>query len=206
MSFDQIPGWFDWESVYARWAREAPPGAVFVEVGVFLGRSCAYLCEQLRLAGNTTAIVYAVDPWQDDWRTPEQKTEMRFEGLPTWGGDLRDAALAKGGPFESFCWHMGAFAPGDFERVRVVRTPSVMAARMFDDESIDHVWLDGDHNYSAISADIAAWMPKVKRGNVLGGHDWSEENYPGVVRAVREAFGNEWQHAPSGTGWLAVRA
>ena len=186
MSWDKIPGWFSWEEVYARWAREAPPGAVFVEVGVFLGRSLAFLLEHLR---GKDATVYAVDPWVDDWRPEEWRDGVPGEGHHyTWGGDLREVSNAHGGPFRSALWHLMAHAGEDFEKVRVLRVPSVQAARLFEPGSVDFVWIDGDHNEGAIRQDIAVWTPLVKPGGAIGGHDYSE-SYPGVVRAVDEAFG-----------------
>jgi hypothetical protein len=189
-----IPGWFDWQDVYARWAAEAQDGDVFVEVGVFLGRSLAFLLEQLR---GKRVTVYAVDPWQDDWRTDAQKEAIRddtsrLEGLDTWGGDLKDASYAHGGPFGSFLWHLMTHCTSeDIEKVRVIRAGSVDAARLVGGADgrllgVDYVWIDGDHNYGAVSSDIAAWRHLARKR--IGGHDHTPE-YPGVVRAAEEAFG-----------------
>ena len=179
MSYREIPGWFDWEDVYARWAAEAPPGAVFVEVGVFLGRSLSFLLEQL---GSRPATVYAVDPWIDD--LVPGNGAGKEEGLSTWGAELAAEGHAHGGPFESFLWNMRTHSPGALERVNVLRLPSVRAAAAV--ERADYVWLDGDHNYSAIRADICAWRGVARRS--IGGHDHAPD-FPGVVRAVAEAFG-----------------
>ena len=195
MSWQDIPGWFDWQDIYDRRAAEAPQGAAIVEVGVFLGRSLAYLLERLR--HNPTAKVYAVDPWIDDWRPEEWKDGLHY----TWGGDLKAASDAKGPPFLSAMWHLANLCP-DGERARVLRVPSVQAARLFDDGSVDQVWIDGDHNYDAVRADIAAWTPKVKPGGVIGGHDHTG-SYPGVVQAVREAFGEG--HHVSASSWEVRR-
>jgi SAM-dependent methyltransferase len=187
VSYADIPGWFNWQDVYSRWAREAPEGAVFVEVGCFLGRSLAFLLEEL---GDKPATVYAVDPFVDDWIDPPringQLNAGAEEGLRTWGGDLKALADAHGGPFESFCWHMREHSR--LERVNVIRVPSPRAARLFEPGSVDYVFLDGDHNYSGISADITAWRRAVRDGGRLGGHDHTAD-YPGVLRAVSEEFG-----------------
>lgn len=76
-------------------------------------------------------------------------------------------------------------------RRRVIRMRSVVAATHYKNESLDFVFLDADHSYEAVQADIAAWLPKVRPGGILCGHDYANEAYPlwGVARAVDEAFG-----------------
>lgn len=64
---------------------------------------------------------------------------------------------------------------------------SLEAAKKYADHSLAAVFLDADHAYESIAADIDAWLPKVVPGGVLAGHDYSEQ-FPGVVRAVRERF------------------
>ena len=81
---------------------------------------------------------------------------------------------------------------------------SLQAATMYDAASLDFVFLDADHSYEGVSADIAAWTPKVKRGGIIAGHDFCHY-FPGVIRAVLERFpqvnvwrGTEWpdEHVP----------
>ena len=62
-----------------------------------------------------------------------------------------------------------------------------MAAATYPDQSLDFVFLDADHDYESVKADIAAWLPKVKPGGILAGHDYMC-GWPGVDRAVAEAF------------------
>jgi cephalosporin hydroxylase len=53
------------------------------------------------------------------------------------------------------------------------------------------VFLDGDHSYEAVKADIQAWGPLVEEGGILCGHDWDEHgaSWPGVHKAVVELLG-----------------
>lgn len=53
--------------------------------------------------------------------------------------------------------------------------------------TVDMVWIDGNHDYEAVRADIAAWTPKARK--LICGHDWNHGGYPGVAQAVAEAFG-----------------
>lgn len=62
-----------------------------------------------------------------------------------------------------------------------------MAGRTF-----DLIFVDADHSYEAVRADIARWWPRVRDGGIMAFHDYSDLPdcaYPGVKRAVDEAFG-----------------
>ncbi|HXW29709.1 MAG TPA: class I SAM-dependent methyltransferase [Xanthobacteraceae bacterium] len=72
-------------------------------------------------------------------------------------------------------WHLAFLANMqifDLESVVVaVRSPSREAARLFDDKSLDAVFLDGSHIYPNVVADIDAYLPKVRENGFLFGHD-----------------------------------
>lgn len=72
-------------------------------------------------------------------------------------------------------------------RVNLVDYRSVDAATQFQDASLDFVFIDGDHSYESVRADIAAWLPKIRYSGIIAGHDFSPD-FPGVVHAVTEAF------------------
>lgn len=64
---------------------------------------------------------------------------------------------------------------------------SVDAAKAVPDESLDFVYIDANHSYLATKADLEAWIPKVKRGGLVAGHDYTDKPYHksyGVVPAV----------------------
>jgi hypothetical protein len=46
------------------------------------------------------------------------------------------------------------------------------------------VYIDGDHEYNSVRADIAAWWERLDEGGILAGHDFVEGN--GVIPAVLE--------------------
>jgi predicted O-methyltransferase YrrM len=52
-----------------------------------------------------------------------------------------------------------------------IRSPSVDAAAMFDDGSLDAVFVDGSHIYPNVLADIDAYLPKIRKNGILFGHD-----------------------------------
>jgi hypothetical protein len=59
-------------------------------------------------------------------------------------------------------------------------------AQQFEDNSVDFVYLDADHTYESVKAEIKAWWPKVKIGGILSGHDYFDKTYFGVIPAVNE--------------------
>jgi hypothetical protein len=51
------------------------------------------------------------------------------------------------------------------------------------------VYIDAAHEYESVKADISAWLPKLKSGAILGGHDYLGTTEDGVTRAVNEFIG-----------------
>lgn len=68
---------------------------------------------------------------------------------------------------------------------------SVEASLNYEDESLDFVFIDGSHDYNSIKEDINTWMPKVKSGGFLAGHDYAIQ-YFGIMKAVMESF-DKWE-------------
>jgi hypothetical protein len=56
----------------------------------------------------------------------------------------------------------------------------------FNDFKVDLVYIDADHSYEGVKADIEFWRGKTK---VIAGHDYGMAHTKGVVKAVNEAFG-----------------
>jgi len=78
-----------------------------------------------------------------------------------------------------------------FKQLRVLRLTSLEAAQIFPDEYFDMVYIDANHSYAAVSEDIKAWLPKVKIGKILGGHDY---NLRSVWMAVNDCLtGGVWE-------------
>ncbi len=69
------------------------------------------------------------------------------------------------------------------------RKPSVEASKEVEDGSCDFVYLDGGHSYEEVLEDIRVWSPKLKKGGLLGGHDYHKHKQNGVVKAVHELRG-----------------
>jgi predicted O-methyltransferase YrrM len=67
------------------------------------------------------------------------------------------------------------------------------AVANYKDESLDFVFIDGDHSYEGVKTDIIDWWPKVKPNGILSGDDYNYPGIPGVKRAVDELLGTSWR-------------
>ena len=77
--------------------------------------------------------------------------------------------------------------------VVIIRKLSAEAASDFTDGSLDWVYIDANHSYEAVKADLAVWYPKIRSGGIIAGHDYFNDtdhvagNF-GVEKAVKEFF------------------
>ena len=84
-----------------------------------------------------------------------------------------------------------------FGNLSIIEKDSLRAARTFKKGSVDMVFLDANHGYAGVLADLKVWTPKTSR--LICGHDYSK-NWPGVVQAVNEFFGGK--HEVFGAIWF----
>ena len=77
------------------------------------------------------------------------------------------------------------------DRVKVYKMTSVQAAPRIEDGSLDFVFIDGDHSYKGVTTDLELWVPKVRQGGLISGHDWGNAGtFQDVEHAVRDFFGD----------------
>lgn len=130
-----------------------------VELGSWQGRSTHALLSGCK------GTVYAVDHW-----------DPKYIGIP----GLSESIIANN--WKAFCANVK-----DFENLQIMKMPSVEAAESFPDASVDMVFIDADHAYGSVMADIKAWLAKTVK--MIAGHDYEIKQHPGVVQAVDEMFG-----------------
>jgi len=58
------------------------------------------------------------------------------------------------------------------DRGIMIRTNSKTASEMFEDESLDFIFIDANHAYDYVVEDINLWFPKLKKGGMFSGHDY----------------------------------
>ena len=62
---------------------------------------------------------------------------------------------------------------------------SHQASKLFRDNSLDCVFIDGSHTYKDLNLDIKSLINKVKKDGIFAGHDYNVK-FPGVIKAVNE--------------------
>lgn len=69
---------------------------------------------------------------------------------------------------------------------KIMKMTSMEAVRWLRDDSLDFVFIDGNHEYDHVLEDITQWTKKVKLGGIVCGHDYKEDltNNYGVIEAV----------------------
>ena len=76
-----------------------------------------------------------------------------------------------------------------FNNIEHIKNFSYNVVDMFDDDSIDFIYIDGRHDYESVKLDLELYLPKLKNGGIIGGHDYNKNNWPEVCRAVNEVIG-----------------
>ncbi|HEX8387498.1 MAG TPA: class I SAM-dependent methyltransferase [Sphingomonas sp.] len=149
-----------------------PRGALGMEVGVWKGQFSRRI---LNVARPTT--LHLVDPWRVS-DAPGREASWYGAGRVTQAemNAMHDAVV-------------GSFATEvDAGRVRIHRGPSSEVLSGFPADSLDFVYIDGDHSHEGCSADLEQAFRLVKPGGLICADDYSLGQWwgDGVVRAVNE--------------------
>ena len=142
-------------------AELASESDIIVEFGCYHGRSTR------ALGDNARGIVYAVDTWAKEYWDYDGKPIglMHDNNVETFKENLKD--LIKAG--------------------KVI--PCVCKTVFFNlDRYADFIFIDADHRYESVKADIARAKQLIKPGGIIAGHDYTDGYSPGVKKAVDEAF------------------
>lgn len=158
-----------WDAILDR----LPMGVAIVgaEIGVLNGNTAHRI-----LAARPLLTHYMIDPWA----VPLEGSSYAKEA----DVNAQKPALEHEKAYQK-TKKLTAFAG---KRAVIMRMTSYQAAPSIEDHSLDFVFIDGDHSYEGVRADIKLWLPKVKHGGWIGGHDYDHPRLPGVTKAVDEAF------------------
>ena len=148
------------------------------EIGVFEARNARFI---LRNCGDVIEEYWGVDKYNTTWvmggrtYTHPKQTDEKWHEM-----------------YKRACKYMPYFP-----QFRILRMDSEEAVALFPKESFlggyfDFVYIDADHTYDMVKKDIELWLPLVKKGGVIGGHDYGFPDeavrWGGVQRAVDEKF------------------
>jgi len=135
-------------------------------VGAEIGTAAGDYAETLCKANPDLLLLHCVDKWQPYHGYTDHTHKTTLDGF-------YNDAKARLAPYPVF----------------MHREWSLEAAKEFEDGSLDFVYIDANHRYEYVVADIAAWLPKVRSGGCIAGHDFNQSRQSrkklfGVVEAV----------------------
>lgn len=162
--YQNIHGWFNYESLYSEMVKKFSSGSHFVEVGSWVGRSACYLGVEI----------------------VNSRKDIKLDCIDLWYGKdieaLKDEDVVKNETlYTDFLRNV--------EPLKGILTPRRMTSReavaTYVDNSIDFVFLDAGHEKEDIEFDVPNWYSKVKVGGVIAGHDY---DFPQITETVRLFF------------------
>ena len=173
--YQNIYGWFDYQELYKNVINTLPEGSRIVEIGAFKGKSTAFLAVEAINSGKKFKIDI-IDSWNGE----------NESGAP-WM-DYHDEPVVnqfkpQGDIFQEFKKNLLPVC----DVINPIQSLSAPAASLYKDKSLDFIFIDADHNYEGIKKDLIAWIPKMKDGATMAGHDYT--TWKGVETAVNEFFG-----------------
>jgi ASC-1-like (ASCH) protein len=120
-------------------------------VGVEVGVCLAHTTEAFAKGIKNLKKLYAVDNYP---------TFVDWDGSD-WNKDRQD--LMKKAAQDKMLAHK--------DKVEFLHVSSEEFVKTIEDESLDFVFIDGDHSFEAALKDFQNYYPKVKKGGIFGGHD-----------------------------------
>jgi hypothetical protein len=151
--------WFTYSNLYRTMVQKYGEGSHFVEIGSWKGRSAAFMGVEIHNSGYN----------------------IKFDCVDTWQGSIEHQDMDLTSLYDDFLNNIKPVA----SIINPIKTTSLAASTLHKDGSLDFVFIDASHEYDNVLADVKAWLPKVKEGGVLAGHDYGSE---GVNRAISEFF------------------
>lgn len=169
-----IHGFFDYQDVWELIVNRCNNGDWIVEIGCYLGKSTCCLGEVIHRSGKQINVI-CIDPWPLHWTADKRET---FEPFAMFWANIRQSG-----------WDPFIFP---------FRSTSKCASTIIRND-LAAVYIDGDHAYESVKTDILCWLPKVRAGGILAGHDYSTD-WPDVIRAVNELLGGTF--SLMGQSWV----
>ena len=79
--------------------------------------------------------------------------------------------------------HIDAYSEAMFnisgyeDRAYMLRMYGNDASELFEDNSLDFIYIDANHTYEGVKVDIEKWYPKIKKGGLISGHDYLPKHF-----------------------------
>ncbi len=169
-SYDQIAGWMNFEKAYDFAVANGKDGDCFLEIGCFLGRSTAYLANEIKKSGKNIKL-YVVDPFKvnllDDNNLTNSLPANDFFKL--FKKNLNDMDL--------------------FEGIEIFRTTSDKAYDLLNKLKFKFIFIDGIHESPFVDNDIKNYSQLLTNDGIIAGDDYRAND---VERAVKNQFGENY--------------
>jgi hypothetical protein len=170
--YENIHGWFTFPNLYHQVVNHYSDNSHFVEIGVWKGKSAAFMAVEILNSGKQIKFD-CVDTWEGSEEHLDPNSGFFEENL------IND----KDWLFKHFLENINPVK----DVINPIRKPSLEAVSLYEDNSLDFIFIDAAHDYENVLKDIQAWFPKVKSfTGVISGHDYSWG--PEVKRAVHDFF------------------
>jgi predicted O-methyltransferase YrrM len=135
-------------------------GMSMIEIGSYIGESSVMFAEYFKM-------VYTVDPYDDTF----------FAGFGVEQYAKADRV------YEKYLENTK-----DILNIYHIRKISDTAIMFFKYMFVDFVYIDGLHTYEQVCKDINNYLPLIRNGGFIGGHDYVT-GWEGVIKAVNELLG-----------------
>jgi hypothetical protein len=161
----KIHGWFVQENLFTQMVLSCNDVDEyhFVEIGSWKGKSSTYMGVEIINSGK----------------------RIKFDCVDTWEGSNEPLLKVPNGLYNEFIKNIEPVK----SVINPIRMTSIEASKLYKDNSLDFVFIDGAHDYFNVKQDIEHWLPKVKSGGYIAGDDYV---WPPINMAVKEIF-NEKQ-------------
>lgn len=127
-----------------QWAKEKIDMNLTVEIGTFAGENAVIMSEYFKK-------IYTIDPWQNGYDQNDLASSIDFNEVEK---AFKNRTI-------------------NINNIIHIKKTGEEALNDFENESLDFVYIDGNHQEAAVIKDINSWRLKVKKNGIIAGHDLS---------------------------------
>ena len=184
-SYKDIPGWVnDAETIYKKMVDKAKDGDHFVEIGTFLGQSTTYMAELIKESEKKISF----DTIDLYWLIPHTLKNYKDGGHPKSFYDYYNGIMKEWGMHILNVIKHPMRIIGVDKYVNFITSDERYAHGIYEDNSIQFLWIDGDHGKDIVYNDLINFWPKIKKGGYVGGDDIVYEEVLNDVKKFCKEF------------------
>jgi predicted O-methyltransferase YrrM len=162
-----------------------------LEIGSWAGGSAITWAAALKEYNGGRGRVVCVDPWCSYFAAEEADAHYYA---------VMEQALQSGDIFQLFLHNIRA--GGHEDVIRVLKAPSDEALALLGPGRFDLIFVDGDHSYAAVAADLASAAPLLREGGILCGDDLEVQLSEADEAAARANAGRDYVRDPRTGQWF----